>query len=86
MCLIFTSGAMNRKLRTARNKCGCHNGKTSVVIIFDGLGSHDTRDTAAGCDKERNEALTGKSEMTEHTVHDECDTYHVSAVLKDGKH
>ena len=30
--------------------------------------------------------FTGKSEVTEHTVHDECDTYHVSAVLKDGKH
>ena len=37
----------NRKFGTTRNKCCCHNSKTSVIVLFDGLGSHDSRDTAS---------------------------------------
>ena len=75
----------NRKFCTTRNKCCCHDSKTSVIILLDGLGSHDSRDTASRRNKERNEALTGKSEVTEYTVHNKCDTYHVTTVFKDGQ-
>ena len=73
----------NWKLRTARNEGSGHDGKTSVIVLFNGLGGHDSRNTAAGRNQQRDEALTGQSEVTEHTVHNEGDTYHVAAVLKD---
>ena len=84
-CHDTTHKSDNRKFCTAGNKCCCHNCQTTVIISLDRFGSHDSRDSTAGRDKERNKALSGKSEMTEYTVHDECDTNHVTAVLKDGK-
>ena len=55
------------------------------LSLLNGLGSHDTRNTAAGGNQQRDEALTGQSEVTEYTVHNERDTRHVTAVLKDGQ-
>ena len=75
----------NRKLGTTWDKCCCHDRQTTVIICLDRFGSHDSRDSTAGGDKKRDKALSGKSEMTEYTVHDERDTNHVTAILKDGK-
>ena len=84
-CHDTTHKSDNRKLGTTWNKCCCHDRQTTVIICLDRFGSHDSRDSTAGGDKKRDKALSGKSEMTEYTVHDECDTNHVTAILKDGK-
>ena len=49
------------------------------------VSGHDARDTAAGADQHRDERFTGKTELTEDTVHDEGDTRHIAAGLKERK-
>ena len=84
-CHDATHKSDNRKLGTTWDKCRCHNCQTTVIICLDRFGSHDSRDSTAGGDKKRDKALSGKSKMTEYTVHDECNTNHITAVFKDGK-
>ena len=55
----------------------------TVTVVLDGSGSHDTRNAASGTDQHRDEGFTGKTKFTEDTVHDKCNTSHVSAALKD---
>ena len=73
----------DRKLCAAGDEgCG-HDGHLTVTVILDRSGSHDTRNAAAGTDQHRDEGLTGKAELTEDTVHNECDTSHITAALKE---
>ena len=72
-----------RKLSTTRNKCGSHNRHLTVSVVLDGTGSHDTGNTTSGTDQHRNEGFTGQTELTEDTVHDECDTCHVTTGLQE---
>ena len=55
------------------------------MVILDGTGSHDTRDTASTADQHRDEGFSGKAELTEDTVHDKGNTCHVAASLKECK-
>ena len=72
-----------RLLSAAGDKGGCHNGHTTVTFVLDGSGCHDAWDAAACADQDRDEGLTGQTELTEDTVHNECDTSHVAASLQD---
>ena len=48
----------NRQLRaTGNHGCG-HHCHTTVALALNGSGTHDTRNTAAGGNQERNEALS----------------------------
>ena len=72
-----------RKFCTTGNKgCG-HNGHLTVSIVLDGSGSHDTRNAASGTDQHRDKGFSGKTKFTEDTVHDECDTGHVSTAFQE---
>ena len=72
-----------RNLSAAGDKgCG-HDSHTSVSFVFDSTGSHDTGNAAAYTYQHRNEGLTGKTELSEDSVHYECDTSHVTAGLKE---
>ena len=55
----------------------------TVSFVLDCTGSHDTGNTAAHTNQHRNEGLTGKTELTENSVHDECDTCHIAAGLQE---
>ena len=74
-----------RNFRAARDEGGRHDRHTTVTFIFDGTGSHDARDTAAGTDQHRNEGLAGQTELTEDTVEYERDTSHITAGFQESK-
>ena len=74
-----------RCLRTARDKCCCHDGHTTVTLILNCSGSHDTWDTTTCTNKDWNEGFTWKTEFTENSIHDEGDTCHVTAGLKNSQ-
>ena len=67
-------------------KAGGHDGHAAVPFIFNGAGGHDARHAAAGADQHGDEALAGKAELAEDTVHDEGDAGHVAHVLQNGQH
>ena len=73
-------------LGAAGDKGGGHDGHATVTLIFDGTGSHDAGDTAAGTDEHGDEGLTGKAELTEDTVQYEGDTGHIAAGLQESQH
>ncbi len=75
----------DRQLSAARDEAGGHDGHSTVTLLLDGTGSHDSRYAAAGADQHRDEGLAGQTELAEDTVHDECDTCHVAAVLEDSE-
>ena len=75
----------NRKLGTARNHCCGDHGHPAVLLRLDGTSGHDAGYAAAGGNQERNEALSGKSELAEDTVHDEGNACHVSNVLQEAQ-
>ena len=76
----------DRQLSAAGNKRGGHDRHTAVLLVLDGLGSHDAGDTAARRHEHRNEGLTGQAKAAEHAVHDEGDAGHIAAVLQEGQH
>ena len=76
----------DRHLGAAGDKGRGHDRHAAVTLVFDGTGGHNARDTAAGADEHRDEALAGETELAEDTVHDEGDTRHVATVLKDAEH
>ena len=73
----------DRQLSAARYEAGGHDGHAAVALLLNGTGSHDSRYAAAGADQHRDEGLARKTELAEDTVHDECNTRHVAAVLED---
>ena len=75
----------DRKFRTAWNEGRCHDRHTAVTLVFNRTACHDTRNTASGTDHHRDEGFAGETELTEDTVHDECDTRHVSAAFQEGQ-
>ena len=70
-------------LSAAGDKCCRHDGHAAVTLVLDGTGSHDTRDTAACTDQDRDKGLTGKTELSEYTVEHERNTRHVTASLEE---
>ena len=72
-------------LRRAGQEGREDDGHASVLLVLDGSGRHDSRNTAARSDQHRDKGLTGETETTEHAVHDECDTRHVARVLEEGQ-
>ena len=68
-----------RDLRAAGDERGGHDRHTAVALIFNGTRCHDARHAAADADEHRDEGLTGKAELAEHTVENERDTGHVAA-------
>ena len=75
----------DREFCTTGNKGGGHNGHTTVFFIFNGFGSHNTRDATTGADEHWDKALTGQAEFTENTVHDKGNTCHITTVLQNGE-
>ena len=75
----------NRKLSATRNKGCSHNCHFTVTVILDSTGSHNTRNTASGTDQHWDEGFSGKTKFTEDSVHDKCNTSHVTAGLKECK-
>ncbi len=73
-------------LGAAGDEGGGHNRHAAITFVFDGTGSHDAGDAAAGTDEHGNEGLTGKAELTEDTVQYEGDTGHVAAGLQESQH
>ena len=55
------------------------------MVILNGSGSHDTRDTTSASDQHRDKGFTGKTKLPEDTVHDKGNTRHVTTALKEGK-
>ena len=76
----------DRQLGAAGDERGGHDRHAAVLLVLDGLGSHDAGDTAARRHEHRNKGLTGQAKATEHAVHDEGDAGHVAAVLQEGQH
>ena len=75
----------DRELRTTRNKCCSHDCHFTVTVVLDCTGSHNSRNTTSGTDQHWNKGFSGKTEFTEDSVHDECNTSHVTAGLKECK-
>ena len=78
--------ADDRELGAAGDKGRGHNGHLAVTVLFNGTGSHDSGNAAAGSDDDRDKGLAGQAELAEQTVHDESDTGHVADILQDGEH
>ena len=75
-----------RNLCAAGDEGRGHDRHAAVTLVFDGTGSHDTRNAAADADEHGDEALAGEAELAEHTVKNEGDTRHVAAGLEEGEH
>ena len=71
----------DRQFCAAGDKGGGHDRHLTVSVVLDRTGSHDTRDSTTGTDQHRDKGFTGKTKFTEDTVHDKCDTGHVTAGL-----
>ena len=72
-----------RLLCTTRNKGSGHNGHTTVTFIFNRSGSHNTRDTTTSTNQNRDKGLTRQTELPEDTIHNECNTSHITASFQD---
>ena len=76
--------AINGSFATTWDKGCCHADRhTTVSFIFNRTGSHDTRNATAGADQHWDKGLTGKTKFTEHSVHDEGNSCHVSASFQE---
>ena len=75
----------HRKLCTARHPSRRHNRQTAIVIIFNRLRRHNTRDAAARRNQKRDKAFARKTKATENAVHHKCDAHHISAIFDKGK-
>ena len=73
----------NRQLCPAWHEGRRHYGHFAVTVILDRTGSHDSGNSASRRHKAGNERFSGKAELAEDTVHDKCDTRHISDILKD---
>ena len=74
-----------RLLCAAGDKGGCHNCHTAVTFIFNGSGSHDSGDAAAGTNQNRDKGLTRQTKLPEDTIQNECDTSHIAACFQDSQ-
>ena len=73
------------QLRTAGDKGRRHDRHTSVTFVFNGTGRHDSGDTAAGTDQDRDKGFSRKPESPENTVHHKGDTRHITARFKESE-
>ena len=64
--------------------CG-HDRHSAVSLILNGTGSHDAGNAAAGTDHHRNERLSGQTESSEDTVHNERNSCHIAAALEESQ-
>ena len=72
----------NRHLCTTRNK-GCrHDGHTTIVLILDCTGSHNTRNATTSTNQNWNKRFTRQAKTTEYTIENKGDTGHISAGFK----
>ena len=76
----------DRQLGAAGDERGGHDRHAAVLLVLDGLGSHDAGDAAARGHEHGDKGLTGQAKAAEHAVHDEGDAGHVTAVLQEGQH
>ena len=76
----------DRQLSATGDERGGHDRHAAVLLVLDGLGSHDAGDAAARGHEHGDEGLTGQAKAAEHAVHDEGDAGHVAAVLQEGQH
>ena len=76
----------NRQLGATGDERGGHDRHAAVLLVLDGLSSHDAGDAAARGHEHGDEGLTGQAEAAEHAVHDEGNAGHVAAVLQEGQH
>ena len=76
----------DRQLSATGNERGGHDRHAAVLLVLDGLGSHDAGDAAARGHEHGDEGLTGQAKAAEHAVHDEGDAGHIAAVLQEGQH
>ena len=76
----------DRQLGAARDERGGHDRHAAVLLVLDGLGSHDAGDAAARGHEHGDKGLTGQAKAAEHAVHDEGDAGHVTAVLQERQH
>ena len=76
----------DRQLSATGNERGGHDRHAAVLLVLDGLGSHDAGDAAARGHEHGDKGLTGQAKAAEHAVHDEGDAGHVAAVLQEGQH
>ena len=75
----------NRKLCSARYECRRHDRHLAVAIIFNCTRCHDARNAAACRYEDRYKTLAGQAELAENSVHDKCNTRHVTDILNDGQ-
>ena len=76
----------DRQLGTTGDERGGHNRHAAVLLVLDGLGSHDSGNAAARGHEHGDKGLTGQAKAAEHAVHDEGDAGHVAAVLQEREH
>ena len=76
----------DRQLSAAGDERGSHDRHAAVLLVLDGLGSHDAGNAAARRHEHGDERLTGQAKAAEHAVHDEGNAGHVAAVLQEGQH
>lgn len=68
----------------AHERCE-HDGHFAVALTGEGARGHDCRHAAAEADDHRNEGGTGEADFTQHLIHNEGNTRHVTAVLQHRK-
>ena len=76
----------DRQLSATGNERGGHDRHAAVLLVLDGLGSHDAGNAAARGHEHGDKGLTGQAKAAEHAVHDEGDAGHIAAVLQEGQH
>lgn len=68
----------------AHERCE-HDGHFAVALTGEGARGHDCRHAAAEADNHRHEGGTGETDFTQHLIHNEGDTRHVTTVLQHRK-
>lgn len=76
---------VDRQLGAAAHERCEHDGHFAVALTGEGARGHDGRYAAAEADDHRNEGGTGETDFTQHLIHNEGDTRHVTTVLQHRK-
>lgn len=76
---------VDRQLGAAAHERCEHDGHFAVALTGEGARGHDGRHAAAEADDHRNKGRTGEADFTQHLIHNEGNTRHVTAVLEHRK-
>lgn len=68
----------------AHERCE-HDGHFAVALTGEGARGHDCRHAAAEADDHRNKGRTGEADFTQHLIHNEGNTRHVTTVFEHRK-